>query len=108
MRRRSQRYGLQVPAVIVWTDQEGCRHKVEGVTRDIAADGVFVMTPECPIANSTVRVEVRLPRSSSDGNDLRIKATGEVLRVQESGGIRGIAVHTDQKFRTMRHVESRS
>jgi hypothetical protein len=105
-RRRFQRFPLRVPAVFFWKGPRGSRQKAEGLTRDISADGVFIMAESCPPMESSIEFEVKLPALDVSGPPVKIRAAGQVVR---SGGAlskntQGFAVHSSRKFVLARRV----
>lgn len=72
---------MRTPAIFHWKRSRNDHFQGEGVTRDISAAGVYVLTPTCPPVNSVVQVEVifqQLHRAATT----RIKAGMKVLRVE--------------------------
>lgn len=99
-RRRFQRFPLRVPAVFSWKSPRGARQKGEGLTRDISADGVFIVADCCPPSEAVIEFEVRLPALDTSGPPLRIRAAGHVVRTdgQFDKFLQGFAVHSNRKF----------
>lgn len=99
-RRRYQRFPLRVPAIFFWKGPRGARQKGEGLTRDISADGVFIVADFCPPSESVIEFEVRLPALDTAGPPLRIRAAGQVVRTDGSIDkfLQGFAVHSNRKF----------
>jgi hypothetical protein len=81
-RRKAVRYRLEVPLVFRWQGSERSRLQGDGVTRDISAEGAYVLAVTAPPIGALVDVEVYLlgfrePKS-------RIKARMCVSRVDDS------------------------
>ncbi len=66
-RRHSKRYALIAPVVITWRTEPGERQSVQGLTRDICLDGMYVTAEKLPPRSIVVRCEVLLPQL--DGNE---------------------------------------
>ncbi len=95
--RKTSRYPLDLGVTFQWTNDEQ-DHFGTGSTRDISAEGMFVFSENCPPCNAQLTCEVTAPRSRSAGS-LQIKASGRVVRVEESqSGKSGFAVFGDMQL----------
>jgi|ERR1700727_2946056 hypothetical protein len=83
-RRKAVRYRMRAPVVFRWKGSRAEDFYGEGTTLNISVSGVCISTPTCPPANSTVYVEVILPRLNSPLKT-RIKAEMKVVRVKNEG-----------------------
>jgi hypothetical protein len=81
------RVQLDLPVVFRWRDRSG-RHQAEGVTRDISAAGVFVLSEVFPPVSAIIRCEVLIPSLDvqAQGSLLEVIAVGHVVRAGESNG----------------------
>src|SRR5437899_12080847 len=80
--RKTSRYPLDLGVTFQWTN-DGQDYFGTGSTRDISAEGMFVFSENCPPCNAQLTCEVTAPRSRSAGS-LQIKASGRVVRVDDS------------------------
>jgi hypothetical protein len=86
--RKTARYPLALGVTFEWTNDDQ-DYFGTGSTRDISAEGMFVFSENCPPCNAQLTCEVTAPRSRSAGS-LQIKASGRVVRVEDSqSGKRG-------------------
>ena len=90
-RRAAVRYKLRLPVLFRWSD--GIDHTEGGFTRDVALDGVFIVSSKCPPIGSEVRIEVLFPSPNDPSVELRIECTGNVMRVENGFGCSGFGVH---------------
>ena len=101
--RRAVRYGLRVPTVFVWKDEEGIEQRVEGRTRDISTTGAYVLSSVCPPEGTLVRVDMLLTSVPDSQRSLRLNAHGRVVRADrpaDKEAPKGFAVLT---LRTLMH-----
>jgi hypothetical protein len=83
--RQFARFTLKVPVIFAWSD-EGGEHAGEGVTSNISAGGMFIVSSVCPPRNSVIHCEMLLPSpNGKDIEELEGAATGSVVRTQENG-----------------------
>jgi len=93
-RRRHERHDLSAPVRFDWELADGASHQGTGITRDLSAVGLYVMTDDAPPAGVTVQFEVDL-ESARPGSGVNVRAKGQVTRVEtpESGGrLAGFAI----------------
>ncbi len=70
-----------------WTDT-GIEKRSEGRTHDISERGAFVLTHTCPPLGMQIGFRVFLPVLLAL-SPKRVEAVGEVLRVEQAGGLEG-------------------
>jgi hypothetical protein len=95
-RRRHQRQDLSAPVKFDWESSDSTHHQGTGITRDISAGGLFVMTEHPPPVGTTVRFEVDLDTSRL-GSAVTVRAKGQVDRIEMTdlaGRLGGFAVST--------------
>ena len=100
-RRNDPRFPLCVPAKFFWKDKLGEEHKGDGTTRDVSSSGAFIFTRLSPPPGAAVTVNISLPKISADAVGMRIRALGNVLRVEASvrgQGRSGFAFQSRQMF----------
>ena len=89
-RRAAVRYPLRLPVIFRWNDVAD--HTEGGFTRDVALDGVFIISSKWPPVGSEIRIEVLFPWPNEPSGELRIECTGKVMRVETSFGCTGFGV----------------
>lgn len=89
--RIANRFRLRAPAVFVWMDHDGVVQRGEGVTEDVSACGVFVISDTLPLAGAMVQVDIVLPNLEGSGPGSRLCGEGRVLRVERSEARSGFA-----------------
>lgn len=82
-RRRHDRYDLIVPVAFFWSDSQRNRSQGRGVTRDLCANGLFVMTDTLPPVHTMLRLEIYF-ESPGSGSAVVIVSKGHVCRVEPS------------------------
>ena len=65
--------------------QRGGPQGGQGVTRDINASGVYVLTDALPPVGALVQLEVLLPKLADRGVGMCLAGEGVVIRVEPSG-----------------------
>jgi hypothetical protein len=83
--RKSKRYRLSAPVLFMWAPQDGNLQDGKGVTRDINASGVYIVTDALPTVGSLIQLEVLLPKVEFLGAGISMAGEGVVLRVESSG-----------------------
>jgi PilZ domain-containing protein len=94
--RQFTRLKVRYPVVFVWKDESG-EHAGRGVTSNISAGGMLIITSNCPPVSSIIHCEMLLP--SPEGESvvaLEGSATGSVLRKQNNDGESGFAVRSSE------------
>jgi hypothetical protein len=93
-RRRHQRRDLSACVKFNWELSDGTRREGTGLTLNLSAGGVFVVSDGPPPVGATVHLEVDL-ETSSLGSAVNILAKGHVNRIEVTdlaGPIRGFAI----------------
>jgi hypothetical protein len=83
-RRATIRYVVEVPVRFQWK-REGKMQEGEGLTRNISRDGLFVVGNLSPQVGDITSLEVSLRSVESPAPGVRLKAKGEVVRVEGNG-----------------------
>jgi hypothetical protein len=80
-RRKLPRFGMQLPLEV----KAGTSTKVEGMTRDISARGVyFLIEKEALFHSSSVEFTVVFPKEVTGHSSLLVRCVGSVVRVEAS------------------------
>ncbi len=69
----------------MWAPREGKPHSGQGVTRDINASGVYVVTDVLPPVGALVQLDILLPKLADPGFGISLAGEGVVLRVEPHG-----------------------
>jgi hypothetical protein len=96
--RKEMRYRLGTLAVFTWEGANRRRFKGEGITRDVSAQGAYILTATIPSANCVVRLDLMLPPLAGPNTAMRITGEARVVRVEHrsgNDGTNGFAVVTD-------------
>jgi hypothetical protein len=83
--RKAKRYQLSAPARFMWAPQDRKPQSGQGVTRDINASGVYVLTDELPAVGALVQLDILLPKLENPGFGMSLAGEGVVLRVEPRG-----------------------
>ena len=83
--RKANRYQLSAPALFLWATQEGKPQSGRGVTRDMNASGVYVLTDALPPVGALVQLDILLPKLVEPGFGMSLAGEGVVLRVDSRG-----------------------
>ena len=83
--RKAKRYQLSAPARFMWAPQDRKPHSGKGVTRDINASGVYVLTDELPAVGALIQLNILLPKLEDPGFGMSLAGEGVVLRVEPRG-----------------------
>ena len=80
--RKSQRVNAEVTVRL--------EDRTSGLTRDISPNGVYFVIGETLESGQVIRFTLEFEDRA--GGPLHLNCTGEVVRIEESGGKRGVAV----------------
>lgn len=80
--RKTKRYRLSARALFEWASHGGEPQGGQGVTRDINASGVYVVTDTLPPVGALIQLEVLLPKLADPGVGMSLAGEGVVLRVE--------------------------
>jgi hypothetical protein len=83
--RKAKRYRLSAPALFLWAPHEGKPKSGQGVTRDINASGVYVLTDVLPPVGALVQLDILIPKLEDPGFGMSLVGEGVVLRVESQG-----------------------
>jgi hypothetical protein len=83
--RKAKRYRLSAPALFLWAHQEGTPQSGRGITRDINAAGVYVLTDMLPPVGALVQLDILLPKLEDPGFGMSLAGEGVVLRAEPHG-----------------------
>lgn len=84
-RRKAKRYLLSAPTIFRWASSEGIPQKGEGTTRDISANGVFVLSKLGPQPGADIEIDVYLPSLGGRPRSVQLRGKGKVIRNVNSG-----------------------
>jgi hypothetical protein len=93
-RRGHERHDLSAPVKFEWDSPDNTHRQGTGITRNLSAGGVFVITDDPPTPGAIVHFEVDLDTSRLD-SAVTVRAKGQVNRVEitdSAGGVSGFAV----------------
>jgi hypothetical protein len=82
--RKAKRYRLSAPALFMCAPQDGESQSGKGVTRDINAFGVYVLTDTLPSVGARVQLDILLPKLEDPGFGMSLAGEGVVVRVEPS------------------------
>ena len=82
--RKEKRYRLSAPASFSWKDSEGIPQKGEGITRDISAKGIVVLSKSAPQPGEHVELDVYFPSPNGWPRTVQLHGEGEVTRNLDS------------------------
>jgi PilZ domain-containing protein len=95
-RRKHARQNLSAPVRFDWELSDGGHHQGTGVTRDVSAGGLFVVTEDPPAVGTSVYLKVDL-KTSRLNPTATIQAKGQVSRIEMihlTGQLIGFALST--------------
>lgn len=92
-RRAKQRFPVQVPIVITTAPAGG---EIQGVTRDVSANGVFFYPKEWPSGLSSIAFKMIFPPEITGTKSTRVSCRGTVVRLELNAETRtGVAATID-------------
>jgi hypothetical protein len=81
-RREQLRFQIRAVAKFEWVDGGGVRHWGQGLTRDISAKGLFILTDSRPPTKADLQVEVFFSSIAGADTNLELCVQSVLLRVE--------------------------
>ena len=78
--RKAKRYLLSALTSFRWKTSDGVPQKGQGTTRDISANGVFVLSKLGPQLGAHVELDMYLPSLSGNPKSVHLHGEGKVVR----------------------------
>ena len=97
-RRRIERFDLELPATLIWTEKEKENESIEMMTSNICTDGVFFKTNTPLTVGTNVKLDIILPLDKFKNVKYKkshIHVSGSVIRKDQ----RGMAIRLDKKYK---------
>jgi hypothetical protein len=103
-RRGARRYDLSLP-IMIRVPAQGFAETQSGKTRDISTRGLYFVIDQDVRAGSELDIILTLPSEMTNGEDVLVKATGKIVRVEtrvEDGNPRQGVAAVIQRYDIMR------
>jgi hypothetical protein len=89
-RRKLERFELRFPALVVVESQNGEEVVRDLTTKDVSADGAYLLSSSLLPEGALVRMEFMLAmnsisKSAKENGRARVRVTGRVIRVDDNG-----------------------
>ncbi len=102
-KRKLERYELNAPTIVTIERGEKAGERLRLNTRDISADGAFLITPVSLIPGTGVRLEIlltvdRLHELVGDSDQITVNVVGTVIRSEMEG--MAVSFHDAYEIRT--------
>ncbi len=94
-RRASRRFTLNLPLEVRFPEKDSSAEK-RAQTRDISFRGLYFLLDENHEVGTTIEFVLTLPKEITLAGDVHIRCFGQVVRVEEENGRRGIAARIDR------------
>ena len=107
-RRGARRYDLSLP-IMVRVPAQGFAETQSGKTRDISTRGLYFVIDRDVNAGSALDIMLTLPREMTNGDEVLVKASGKVVRVEqrnEDGSARQGVAAIIERYDIMRGAAS--
>jgi hypothetical protein len=94
-RRTYERSDVSAPVKFGWDLSDGTQRQGTGITRDLSAGGLFVMTDDLPPVGTTIHFEVDLATSRLGSTTIRAKGlVNRIETTRSAGQVGGFAIST--------------
>lgn len=94
-RRAARRFSMALPIMVRVPGQDGPK-ETPAETRDISFRGLYFLMEEDPRVGNMIEFVLTLPKEITMAGDVHIRCSGEVVRVDDGNGRRGIAAKIDR------------
>ncbi len=84
-RRRAQRFNVEAPVTVRWTDDSGQR-EAHTITQDLSSGGMYFYLAEGIPDGTIVQVEMTLPAQITLGAPMRVRCQGRIQRCEPKTG----------------------
>ena len=86
-RRRAERYNVELPLIVRWTDGSKQR-EAHTVTQDISSGGVYFFLPKGIREGTAVEIEMTVPTQITRGAPTKVLCQGRIRRCERKAGER--------------------
>jgi hypothetical protein len=104
-RRKSQRFLIQLPLVVRWTDGTSIG-EAEAQTQDVSSGGVRFNISQAPKTNSAIEILMALPRQLTNAGPVRVRCRGQVVRTNAKSSEEIEVVAEIERFQFVRDEEN--
>ncbi len=94
-RRASRRFTMALPLTVRTTGPDGTVEQ-RGETRDVSFRGLYFLIETRFEVGSEIKFVLTLPKEITQAGDVHIRCFGQVVRVEELNGRRGIAARIER------------
>jgi hypothetical protein len=102
-RRRTQRFELQLPVIVRWSDgSEMC--EALAVSGNVSSNGLYFVLRESLKEGTLVELEMTLPNQITLAGPVRVCCFGHIQRCDKEGANAGVAA-TIEKYQFLRDTD---
>ena len=94
-RRTSRRFTMTLPLSVKTGGDEGAAAQ-RGETRDVSFRGLYFMIDSALEPGAPIEFVLTLPKEITMAGDVRIRCFGQVIRVDDQDGRRGVAARIER------------
>ena len=94
-RRTSRRFTMTLPLSVKTQREEGAAAR-RGETRDVSFRGLYFMIDSALEPGAPIEFVLTLPKEITMAGDVRIRCFGQVIRVDDQDGRRGVAARIER------------
>lgn len=94
-RRTSRRFTMTLPLSVKTEGDEGAAAR-RGETRDVSFRGLYFMIDSALEPGAPIEFVLTLPKEITMAGDVRIRCFGQVIRVDDQNGRRGVAARIER------------
>jgi len=94
-RRTSRRFTMTLPLSVKTEGDKGAAEK-RGETRDVSFRGLYFMIDSTMEPGAPIEFVLTLPKEITMAGDVHIRCFGQVIRVDDQNGRRGVAARIER------------
>lgn len=94
-RRASRRFTMNLPLLVRTAGPNGAVEQ-RGQTRDVSFRGLYFMIEARVEPGNEIEFILTLPKEITQAGDVHIRCFGQVVRVEEQNGSRGVAARIER------------
>ena len=95
-RRTSRRFNMSLPLAVRLPEAESAENASQAETRDVSFRGLYFLIDSKVEPGTAIEFVLTLPKEITMAGDVHIRCFGQVVRVDDHNGKRGVAARIER------------